>query len=246
MHLAYLDESGNPGVNGSRSYTVACVIVEDRRWLGALDQLVAFRRFLKERFGLPVRAEVKANYLLQNKGAFRELELSEGARFGIYRGFMRLQAKLELKCFAVVIDKQKQQATADPRRIAWDTTFQRLERFSTKTDTPLLVIHDEGDAGLIRRLTRESRRRGIAGSAYGFARLDRPAKLLVEDPVPRRSDQSYFIQLADLNAYAAFRAVFPPPERKVQIVPEALWNELGSAIYRPVNQRGGVPGIVQR
>jgi hypothetical protein len=50
-----------------------------------------------------MRAEVKANHLLRNGGAFRSLALSEKARFAMYRGFMRFQQKVDLKVFAVVI-----------------------------------------------------------------------------------------------------------------------------------------------
>jgi hypothetical protein len=145
VFFAYIDESGNSGPNGSKSFCLACVLVEDRKWLSTLDDLISFRRFLKAKFGLPVRVEVKASYFLHNKGPLRVLALSEHARHAIYRGFMRLQEKLELKCFAVVIDKPNFPGR-DPRRIAWDTLLQRLERFSTKSDEPLLIFHDEGEA----------------------------------------------------------------------------------------------------
>jgi len=47
-------------------------------------------------------------------------------------------------------------------------------------------------------------------------------------------------QLADLNAYAAFRKVFPG-----ETVGENIWDELGNARILEVNSlRGGPPGIV--
>jgi hypothetical protein len=70
---------------------------------------------------------------------------------------------------------------------------------------------------------------------------------LLDDPVPRDSRQSYFLQLADLNAYAAFRRKYPPPPRPVQIVPHLMWDELGAARYTAVrNTRrfGGPEAIV--
>jgi hypothetical protein len=69
--------------------------------------------------------------------------------------------------------------------------------------------------------------------------------MLVDDPVQRRSHESYFVQLADLSAYAAFRNVYPPPARPVQIVPQGMWLELGPAAFPEVNKfSGGTPGIV--
>lgn len=106
-------------------------------------------------------------------------------------------------------------------------------------------MHDEGDADRVRKLARKARRAGTAGSAFGTGLLRRPAKRLVDDPVPRDSKQSYFLQMADMNAYAAFRHVVPPPERHVQVVPATMWTELSTAMYTAVSGlTGGPPAIV--
>lgn len=249
MFFAYVDESGDAGAGGSRTYTLGAVLVEAVRWPSVFDDVIDYRRFLRTRFGVPVRAEVKANHLLRNAGAFRPLGLSEHARFAIYRGHMRLQAKLGLLAFAVVIDKPDlliRQGPVDPRDVAWEYLLQRLERFTTKNSTEVLLVHDEGDSLRVRKLARKARRAGSAGSAFGTGYLRRPATRVLDDPVPRDSTQSYFLQMADLNAYAAFRHVVPPPARAVQIVPQGMWDELGPARYLPVSQlAGGPPGIVK-
>lgn len=108
-----------------------------------------------------------------------------------------------------------------------------------------MLVHDEGEGPIVRKLARKARRAGTAGSAFGTGVLQRPARLLLDDPVARDSRQSYFLQLADLTAYAAYRRIRPPPARPTQIVPQLLWDQLGAAIYRPANMlAGGVPGIV--
>jgi hypothetical protein len=133
----------------------------------------------------------------------------------------------------------------DPRILAWERLIQRLERFSTKGTSPLMLIHDEGDASLIRSAMRKARRAGTAGSAFGTGSLQVPARFFVEDPVPRRSDHSYFVQLADLVAYAAFRYVYPPGPKTAAIVPQKTWDQLGEARYLPVSAlAGGPPGLV--
>jgi hypothetical protein len=117
---------------------------------------------------------------------------------------------------------------------------------TTKQEGQVLVVHDEGDEMRVRRLARRTRRAGIAGSAFGPGYLKVPFRGLLDDPVSRRSHESLFLQLADLIAYAAFRRVFPPPSRPVQIVPELMWDELADARLVEVNQRSGgpSPGIV--
>jgi len=223
--------------------------VEARKWPDVFDDLIQYRRFLKDRFGIPVRAEIKANYLLHNGGPFRQFKLSERARFAVYRGMMRLQSKLGIWSFAVVVRKDvmgTRGLPGDPREIAWEFLLQRLERFTTKTGTQAMLIHDEGEGGIIRSLARKARRAGIAGSAFGSGVLKRPARLILDDPSSRKSHESYFVQLADLDAYAAFRHYYPPPPRNnIAVVSSSMWNELGTARYAPVNEfAGGTPGIV--
>jgi len=67
-----------------------------------------------------------------------------------------------------------------------------------------------------------------------------------DDPVARDSRQSYFLQLADLSAYAAFRRLYPPPARPVQIVPQTMWDEIGAARFSRVRslKYGDPAGIV--
>lgn len=210
--------------------------------------MIEFRRHLRQLFGVPVRAEIKANYLLRNGGPFRPLGLSESARFGIYRQSMRLHAKIGLKTFAVVIDKARLgQAPAGrtPDSLAWEYMLQRLERFTTRGSTWVMLVHDEGNEKAVRTFARKARRAGSAGSMLGTGFLHRPFTRLVDDPVSRDSAQSYFVQLADLSAYAAFRRLYPPPQRPVQIVPQTMWDELGQAAFAPANRySGGPPGIV--
>lgn len=71
---------------------------------------------------------------------------------------------------------------------------------------------------------------------------------MIDDPIPRRSDRSYFIQLADLVAYAAFRAVVPPGGGIARVCPEHMWDEIGEATHVAVSglKPRSRPGIVLR
>ena len=124
MFFAYIDESGDPGMKprSSRTFTLACLLVGADMWPDRFNRVIAFRRHLRGLYGLPVRAEIKANHLLRNAGAFRPLALTENARFGLYRQCMRLHAKLEFETFAVVVDKQtvgKKYPGRPPDDVAW-------------------------------------------------------------------------------------------------------------------------------
>jgi hypothetical protein len=77
---------------------------------------------------------------------------------------------------------------------------------------------------------------------FGGPGLARPLeKILIDDPVERDSEQSYMIQLADLNAYAAYRNQVQIPQ-----FPTLMWRELGPAILRKANENKPhqEPGVV--
>jgi len=252
MLLAYVDESGNTGdvsSGGTVTYTLGCVLIDTDLWPSAFDEMLLFRRRLRSTFGLPMRTEIKANYLLRNSGDLRPLGLGPGARRIIYRAHMRILETLPARAFAIVVDKRPvRRPPAGYFDLAWEGLLQRLERTSTAEKATFMVMHDEGEDDAIRRWVRRSRRYLTAGSAYGAGTFHNPARLLVDDPVARRSTQSYFIQMADLVAYAAFRAVVPPGPAIAKVCPQLMWDEIGTATHTAVSglRPRSRPGIVLR
>jgi hypothetical protein len=85
VYLAYVDDSGNTGLPGSRTYTLGCTFLEATHWPDAFDQMIDFRRTLYRTYGLPVRSEIKANDLIRGKGPFWRLRLTEAQRFDIFQ-----------------------------------------------------------------------------------------------------------------------------------------------------------------
>lgn len=252
MLLAYIDESGNTGPvarGGSLTYSLGCVLVDADLWPSAFDEFLDFRRRLKSTFGLPMRSEIKANYLLRNSGDLRALGLGPGARHMIFRSHMRMLEHLPARAFAVVVDKTPAQRTPpEVFDLAWEAMLQRLERTSTYEKATFALIHDEGEDDKIRRWVRRARRHLTAGSAFGGGHFTHAARLLVDDPISRKSSQSYFVQLADLVAYAAFRAVIVPGSAVASVCPSSMWDEIGSATHTAVARLvpRARPGIVLR
>jgi Protein of unknown function (DUF3800) len=250
--IAYIDESGNtgdPSRGGSLTFVLGCVLLDSAHWPEAFDGLLNFRRRIRDKFGVRMRAEIKANYLLRNSGDLRPYGLGQGARRLIYRAHMRVLASLGIRAFAVVIDKRT--GYTSPTAcfdLAWETLLQRLEKTSSTERTEFLVIHDEGENDAVRRWVRKARRYLTAGSAFGTGTLMSAANLLIDDPVARQSKQSYFIQVADLVAYAAFRSVIPAGPNIVSICPKAMWGELGDSTHTAVSRfrPRAAPGIVLR
>jgi hypothetical protein len=249
--FAYIDESGNTGPvsnRGSLTYTLGCVLLNDSNWPSAFDGFINFRRQLKDKFGVPVRTELKANWLIRNSGPLRDLRLSDRERHVIYRAHLRMLKPLGTRAFSVVIDKREnERSNHEVFELAWTTLLQRLERTSYYETQPLMILHDEGEDAQVRKLVRKSRRHLTSGSAWGLGSLRNPFKLLVEDSVSRHSDQNLWIQMADLVAYAGFRSVIPPSKAIAVICPAEMWSEIGESRHVAVNRiGGGTPAIVHR
>jgi len=245
MYFAYFDETGDTGMGDkspSGTFALSCLLVHDSNWLAALDQTIAFRRYLKNNFRISARSELKAHWLIHNKGGIRDAQLSYQARMAAYRSAMRFQRKCGLfTSFTILIDKNKiMKKNTDVRDYAWGYAIQRLERFGTGKKDNVHVLPDEGHGEFIRRKIRAMRRFNTVPAAFGGAPLDRKATNLVEDSSDRRSHESYFTQFADLNAYAAFRRVYPGANFGADI-----YEELGDCRLKEVNAiNGGPVGLV--
>ncbi len=232
MHIVYVDESGDTGPRprgASPIYALGSIAVPGARWNAVLDEFVAFRRHLEVRFGVPMRTEIKAAWLLHGSGELRSLSLSPGTRRAIYELHLKLLAWTGLGAFAVVLHKPADRyPQVDPSQLAWMTLFQRLEAFAARREGPLSVVHEEGDNARIRKHARQRTRYGLSGGVYGGHSHPEDARI-IEDPHPKRSGESYFVQFADLVAYASAAAVRPPDGSANKVVDERTYALLGDA-----------------
>lgn len=255
MLFAYVDESGNVGApvnGGTHMYSLGCVLLDADQWPVLFEKTLEFRRRLRDAYGVPIRAEIKAQYLIRGTGPLTDLRLSPAVRQLIFRAHLDVLSSLpSVRAFGVVIDKRQ----APPARclrcfdLAWEALLQRLERTSTKEGQAFMIHHDEGADDAVRRWVRRSRRHLTAGSAFGLGSVgNNPARMLVDDPVPRNSKESYFIQIADLVAYAAFRYQIAPSPAVGRVCPQDMWLRIGAATHTAVAslKSRSAPGIVLR
>jgi len=253
--MAYVDETGDTGnpatkQGASSCYVLGCVLIDLADWPAAFDELLSFRKGLRNTFRIPMRAELKANYLIRNGGALRNLGLTPSQRQYIYRENLRVLQRLPARAFAIVTDKGRMGVSGKACfDITWEMLLQRLERTCHYEDTSLMISHDEGENDAVRRWVRKARRHLTAGSAHGTGVLHNKADRILDDPIPRDSQHSYMIQLADLVAYAGWRSYMAPSRAVAQVVPQSTWNHVGPATHTAVNSvnlNGSVPGVVLR
>jgi len=246
MFLAYLDESGDKGWIHSPSefYVLSCLLVHESCWLQVLDDIITLRRQLKNRWGILVRAELKAAHFRTGHGPFEDLGIGLRDRMNIFKDVMEFQAnRLNITSFAVAIDKARiRDRSIDALQWAWTFALQRIDHFCSDKGEHAIVFPDEGEIRAIRKLIRKMRRVHAIGGHYG-GKLDIPTRFIVEDPRETRSQDSYFIQITDWNAYAAHHSKYVKPVKKVR---SDLWDILTPRLLQDVNKvTGGPPGIVK-
>jgi len=245
-HLAYFDESGDAGLVNSptKFFVLCCVLIPENEWMNHLNALVELRQKVRSYAGVPTRPEIKATDPRRGQCALSGLRLSPAERFRIYRALMNYQARRMpgLKTFAIAIDKQGASARdREPREAAWTFALQRVDRFCIAGNSRAILFPDEGHGTFIKRLTRRLRRFQNIPGAFG-GKLSIPIQRILEDPNDRQSHDSYFIQLADWNAFAAHRSPYVDP---LPSCPNDMWDRLAGARLLDVNSvRGGPPGIV--
>lgn len=210
MYFIYVDESGDVGLNRSptRYFALSGFVVHELSWHDTLEKLIQFRRKLKNDYGLKLREEIHAAHFIHNPGELQRIPKS--LRLRLLRDVIDFQTSLpDVNILNVVVDKQGKSAGTDIFEMAWQTLIQRFQNTIQNKNLPgpknehergMLVV-DRTDEKKLRLLSRKMRRYNPVPSSAGSGFLLKPITMVVEDAVHRDSIHSYYIQLADVNAY---------------------------------------------
>jgi len=226
VYIMYVDESGDSGLQGSPTqYFVLCgLVVHELRWQSTLDRMVAFRREMKDRFGLRLRDELHAAHFISRPGEL--VRIPRNDRLTIVRHFADcLGSMADLNLLAVIVDKTTASAAsggADAPDVfgrAWSALLQRFENtlahrnFSgpaNPDDRGMLFPDHTDDLKLTSLLRRMRRYNPIPNDGrFGGGFRDLPVGHIIEDPHLKDSATSYFIQAADLAAYLVYQSLAP-------------------------------------
>jgi hypothetical protein len=139
-------------------------------------------------------------------------------RLRLLRDAIDFQAELpHVSILNVLVDKEGKTAGYDFFQSAWRALIQRFENTISQRnfagprnaqDLGLLVV-DQTEEAKLRSLTRKMRVYNPVPTMGGTGYRQLPIKTMVEDAVHRDSLHSYFIQLADVNAYFLYQKHAP-------------------------------------
>jgi len=214
MYFLYADESGDVGLDNSPTnyFCLSGFVVHELRWHETLEAIIDFRKHLKNKYGLKLREELHAAHYIHKPGDLKRIEKS--LRLKILRETIDFQAGLsDVSIINVVVDKRDKPDTTDIFEMAWTTLIQRFHNTLSHKNFPGpqnaddrgMLIVDRTDEVKLRNMTRRMRRYNPIPSMYGSVSLAMPITTIVEDAVHRDSHHSYFIQLADVNAYFLYQ-----------------------------------------
>lgn len=209
MYIAYFDESGDDGILNSSSefFILTSVYMHFHSWRNNFERIQVFRRRIKDSYGLPIKMEIKGKDLLLNKRPIRSFNLSQEKRMEILDELISFITTLSLSCINVIINKSK--ITGIEYNVldsALNYNIQRIENdISNKgPEHRFLIISDEGRVGKMRETTRRIQKINWIPSKFSTSSYRKEIEKLIEDPLPKNSKDSYFIQIADLISWLVF------------------------------------------
>ncbi|MFN4257385.1 MAG: DUF3800 domain-containing protein [Saprospiraceae bacterium] len=205
MFISYFDESGDDGFPkySSELFVLASVYLHYSNWQKTFAQIHEFRLHLRDKYKFPVKTEFHTKEFLLDKDPYHG-KFEPKIRLAILREYCQMVSTLDLKTVAVVIDKLnigrpnyhvlKNALTYNVQRIENDLNF-------LGNAAKFMIISDEGRVAAMRDVTRKIQRINYIPSMFSGASYRKEIKCLLEDPLPKNSQQSYFIQIADMVAY---------------------------------------------
>lgn len=211
MFISYYDEAGDDGFPeyASPLFVLTCIYFNHRDWQLLYREIQKFRILLKNEFSFPVNLEFHTrNFILNKKPYGGYLQLSDENRLEITGLFCDAIGRLNLKAINVAINKTKiTNQNYEVLDKAFTYSIQRIENDLNKSyrDEKFMIITDPGRVGKMRKTSRKIQKINYIPSKYftnSFYRQE--IQRLIEDPLPKESDQSYFIQICDLISYIVY------------------------------------------
>lgn len=209
MYIAYFDETGDDGFPtcSSELFVLTSVYMHHQHWKDNYNKTLDFRRMLKNDFGLPVKLEFHTKHFLTDKNPYRLYNISDEDKKDIIFRFADFISTLNIEIVNVVINKKNIISAQYPvLENALTYNIQRIENTlkNHSEKEMFLVITDEGRVGKMRRVTRKIQRINYIPSKFYSTQYRQEIERLIEDPLPKQSNESYFIQIADFVSYIVF------------------------------------------
>lgn len=211
MFVVYYDEAGDDGWPGSSPvFVLTSTYMHDSKWKDNFNRVQAFRRKLRIQYGLKTTTEFHTKHFMLNKKEYLQLNLSDSERIEIMDLFCDLIGGLDLKIINVVINKKRiSDRKYDILDRALTYSIQRIENdleTSLDSDERFMIITDPGREGKMRITSRRIQKINyIPSKLHKGTTYEKTIARLIEDPLPKESKESHFIQISDLVSFIVYQ-----------------------------------------
>lgn len=250
MYLMYVDESGDTGLTNSPTtyFALSGLAVHESRWRDFVTQISKFRKTIAATYGLPQRQEIHAAEFIKSPPI---VGMQKHIRLAILRNFLDEIAKMDFVMVTnVIVNKSTKQSPYDVFDNAWRILFQRFENTIKYGNFPGghkndfgMVLTDNTDGKKLTRLVRRmSVYNPVPNMGFSGSRM-LPLVRIIEDPHPKDSKDSYFIQACDACAYFLLQKYRPNNYIRRHSAQHYL-NRLTPVLNTKASSRNGL-GIVE-
>ncbi len=223
MYLVYADESGDAGLGqgGTPFFVISGLIVHESHWNEVFQWFMDLRRNLSRRYHIRQRTAFHAVDIVNGHGDYHHTRsgLTPPQRFQFYREILEFLAQLTIEIRVLNVFIRKDAVTDSNLNVfewGWQLFIQRFHNYlahgghlSRDNEFGLLFTDRTRDDHL-RRLMRRMRAFNQVPSQFAGMPARRVlVTRVLDDPIPRASPHSYYVQMADLIAFALARRDYP-------------------------------------
>jgi hypothetical protein len=217
VRFFYVDESYD-----EKKFCLSAISIRYIDWRDSYNLVREYRRKLRDRYGLYIQQEIHARDLVAGRGKIGSRMISKRDRVQIFHGLLKIIATLpRVWVFNICLDVDNFE---DAQITAWERLLNRIERTMLEADRKwyetLLIFRPRAmifsDEGKEMQITQAFRKLGVYnpipshyGRWAGGATKNIPLKRIVEEPIFKKSHQSFLIQLADCVAFSLLKKETP-------------------------------------
>lgn len=235
--LAYIDESYDEAL-----FAMSALLIPTHVWRDAFLRLQNYRKHLKATYGIFTSKELHATEFVAGRGRIAPKPVPKGLRAHLFRETIQVVASLP---GAAVISGLWNRAGLSVNEVhakAFARIQERLQRRCLSQDSQVLVIADEGKETELTRLSRRTKIWNPVGSMFGAwedgsSYKNIPNDRLIEDPIFKKSHQSYFLQAADFIAFALLKSETAPTPRVVKYKLNEAFDELAPVCAKEASRK---------
>ncbi len=211
FYLIYIDESFD-----NQNYVYSALFVPASHWDKIFNKIVEWRHELFKKHDIQHEYELHATKLIRGEGQPRR-NSDKTYRANLFAQSFDFIESLD---HVMIMNGIIQPKRSYPR--LFDYMLNRIHRTLEAKNAYGILICDQGNEGNLTSILRHKKKTNLIPSneyhrEHGYNEHNVPLDRIIEDPLFKVSDTSYFIQIADFVAFGLLRNECPLPETREEV-----------------------------